>query len=366
MTENIILAAENYSSELDKVFVAKSATAFLADNALRTKFIGAKTVIMPEVNFDGLSNYDRKTGFSDGAVNVAHNSYTMTMDRARSLSIDREDMDEAGIASLAGKILGEYVRTKVVPECDAYVISKLAQAAEKRGNVISEAKMDEPFAAFNELVNRVQNIVGYDEEIVCFVDSVAYASLCASSEVSRMITVTDFKQGNIDLKVKSINGVAIIPVVSERMKNAYTFDENGFRHANEHKQVFMMVLPKTAAHLVKKTEKMRVFSPEQNSAADAYKFDYRIYSDVFVKESAADSIWVWESESFSFIEYPDEITASKESEEALISAFFDYRGDEEITYEWYLCDDKYGRGARKIENDGMYLCASEFEATGTY
>ena len=221
MTENIILAAENYSGELDKVFTAKSATAFLADNALRTKFIGAKTVIMPEVEFDGLSNYDRSTGFSNGAVNVAHNSYTMTMDRARSLSIDREDMDEAGIASLAGKILGEYVRTKVVPECDAYVISKLAQAAEKRGNIISEATMDEPFAAFNELINRIQNIVGYDEEIVCFVDSIAYAALCASPEVSRMITVSDFKQGNIDLKVKSINGVAIIPVVSERMRNSY-------------------------------------------------------------------------------------------------------------------------------------------------
>ena len=45
MSINSLASAEMYAGELDKVFTAKSATAFFADNALRTKFVGAKTVI---------------------------------------------------------------------------------------------------------------------------------------------------------------------------------------------------------------------------------------------------------------------------------------------------------------------------------
>lgn len=366
MSENFISTAEHYSDELDRVFTAKSATAFFADNALRTKFVGAKTVMIPDVSFDGLSNYDRSSGFADGAVSVAHNAYTMTMDRARSLSIDREDMDEAGIASLAGKILGEYVRTKVVPECDAYVISKLAQTAEKRGNLLTDASVDAPYSAFVDLINQVQSVAGYDEEIVCFVDSMVYAALCSSDEFSRAITVSDFKQGEVNLKVKSINDVAIIPVVSERMRNLYAFEENGFHVESNSNQIFMMALPKNAAHLVKKTEKMRVFTPEQNSAADAYKFDYRIYYDVFVKESAADAIWVWESPEITAIYTGADVQASAGSPELVITSYASVEGSGNIITEWYQCDDKYGRGARKLPETGSTCAAPQQLPKGTY
>ena len=236
-------------------------------------FVGAKTVIIPDVEFAGLTDYNREGGFENGAVTVSNTSYTMTMDRARSLQIDREDMDETGIASLAGKILGEYVRTKVVPECDAYVLSKLGTIAKQKGNLVN-GDMATPYETFVNLVNEVQSVAGYDEELVCFVDSHAYAALMASDEISRMITVSDFKQGEVNLKVKAINGVALIPVVSERMKTAYKFNkgaQGGFKPADDASEIFMLVLPKTAAHLVKKTEKMRVFTPEQNTGADAYK-----------------------------------------------------------------------------------------------
>lgn len=293
MSINSIAAAEMYSGELDRVFEAKSATAFFADNALRTKFVGAKTVIIPEIDFDGLADYDRAEGFTNGSVTVSGTSYTMTMDRARSLSIDREDMDEAGVANLAGKVLGEYVRTKVVPECDAYVLSKLGSLAKEKNNLVT-GDAAKPYETFVNLVNKVQSVAGYDEELVCFVDSATYAAFMSSEELTRMMTVTDFKQGEMNLNVKSINGIAIIPVVSERMKTAYDFKNDaagGFAPAADAADIHMLVLPKSAAHLVKKTEKIRVFTPEQNTAADAYKFDYRIYYDVFVKTAATDTVW---------------------------------------------------------------------------
>ena len=345
MSINSIENAVKYSNELDKMFAQKSATGFFADNALATKFVGAKTVIIPDVDFQGLADYDRDTGFTKGAITVSNTSYTMAMDRARSLQIDREDMDETGIANLAGKILGEYVRTKVVPECDAYVLSKLAGLAVTRANTI-EGEATKPFEALCNLINEVQAVVGYDEELVAFVDSYMFAALQNSAEISKMITVSEFKQGDVSLKVKSINGVAIIPVVSERMRTAYTFGTNGFKPAENSREIYMLVTPKSGAHLVKKTENMRIFTPEQNIDADAYKFDYRIYYDVFVNKSGLDSIWAWVSPEVSITTQPADKSVTEGSISGSLSVNAKSSGT--LSYQWYECSDVNGANAVKI------------------
>ena len=345
MSINSIENAVKYSTELDKMFAQKSATGFFADNALATKFVGAKTVIIPDVDFQGLADYDRDTGFTKGAITVSNTSYTMAMDRARSLQIDREDMDETGIANLAGKILGEYVRTKVVPECDAYVLSKLGGLAVTRANTI-EGDANKPFEALCSLINAVQSKVGYDEELVAFVDSYMFAALQNSAEISKMITVSEFKQGDVSLKVKSINGVAIIPVVSERMKTAYSFGANGFKPADNAREIYMLVTPKSGAHLVKKTENMRIFTPEQNIDADAYKFDYRIYYDVFVNKSGLDAIWAWVSPAVSITANPQNKSVTEGSISGSLSVTAKSEGT--LSYQWYECSDENGANAVKI------------------
>lgn len=348
MAINSIENAVKYSTELDKMFAQKSATGFFADNALATKFVGAKTVIIPDVDFQGLADYDRDTGYTKGAITVSNTSYTMAMDRARSLQIDREDMDETGIANLAGKILGEYVRTKVVPECDAYVLSKLGGLAMGRSNVIN-GEIENPYKALCQLINEVQSVVGYDEELVAFVDGYMFAALQNSAEISKMITVSDFKQGDISLKVKSINGVSIIPVVSERMKTAYTFnggDLGGFKPLSNAREIYMLVLPKTAAHLVKKTENMRIFTPEQNIDADAYKFDYRIYYDLFVNKSALDSVWAWVSPTVNITAQPSSVSVNEGSISGKLTVTATSEGA--LTYQWYKCKDENKSGAVKV------------------
>ena len=314
MSINSLEFATKMASELDKMHEQKAVTGFLADNVLRAQFVGAKTVKIPDLDFVGLVDYDRDNGFNRSKMTVANIPFTMEMDRARSIQIDREDLDETGVANLAGKVMGEYVRTKVVPECDAYVLSKLASIAAKTVEYTEdEQRLAEayegdahivswdaanPYKVFNQLVTKVWDKVGYDEELVCFIDSTAYSALMNSTEIARMITVSDFKQGGVNLKVKSINGVVLIPVSSSRMMTSYSFVDTddthgvgGFTPSEGAQHIRMLVLPKSAASLVKKTEKMRVFTPEQNLDADAYKFDYRIYYDVFVKRSGINSIW---------------------------------------------------------------------------
>ncbi len=352
MAINNLETASLYSEELDRLFIQKSATGFFADNAFGARFVGAKTVIVPDIDFQGLADYDRDTGFTRGAITVSNTAYTMQMDRARSLQIDREDLDETGIANLAGKILGEYVRTKVVPECDAYCLSKLSGLALSRGNTVTK-ETNEPFAALVELINNVQKKVGFDSELVAFIDAGMYARLANSTEISKMITVSDFKQGEVNLTVKSLNGVALIPVVSERMKTAYRYNSDaagGFVPAENAKSVFMVVCPKDGAHLMKKTEKMRIFAPDQNPDADAFKFDYRIYYDVFVKKSGLDAVWAWVAPEVKVTAQPTDKSVTEGSINASLSATGTCEDGSPITYQWYSCDQN-GNNAVKVAGE---------------
>jgi len=352
MPINSLENAQRYTGELDKLYLQKSATGFFADNNMRAKFVGAKTVLIPDVDFVGLADYDRDTGFTRGAITVANTSFTMAMDRGRSLQIDREDKDETGVANLAGQILGEYVRTKVVPECDAYCISKLAGIAATRSNTVA-GDLTKPYETLMKLITNVRENVGFDSELVCFIDSIMYAKLANSTELSRMITVSDFKQGEVNLKVKSVDGVALIPVVSNRMQTAYTFNSGsgnngGFTPTATAREIFMLVMPKSGAHLVKKTETMRIFTPEQNLDADAYKFDYRVYYDIFVKKSELDGIWAWISNGITISTQPADVTKTAGSISGSLSVSASATPSGTLTYQWYSADDATGKNPVKV------------------
>ncbi len=311
MAINTLEFCEKLTGELDKLFVQGPVTGFFTDNVLRSKFVGAKTVLLPEMELSGLGDYDRDTGFIKGTVTVSNQPYTLRMDRARSFQLDREDEDETGIANLAGQVLGEFVRTRVVPEVDAYCLSKLAGLAVTKGHTVSGTPKTEAFKMFNEACAAVQNEVGFDEPLVCFVNPTVWAAIQNSPELSRHISVTEFKKGDVYYEVKSINGIPLFPVADNRMKSAYVFndgatvtkDENGeiihdetaggFVPAENAQSIGLLILPKKAASLVKKTERVRTFDPSQNQAADAYKFDYRTYYDLIVKNSAADSVYAY-------------------------------------------------------------------------
>lgn len=301
MAINSMEFCEKLTGELDRLFVQGPVTGFLTDNVLRQKFVGAKTVLLPEMELSGLGDYDRDTGFIKGTITVQNQPYTLTMDRARSFQLDREDEDETGIANLAGQVLGEFVRTKVVPEVDAYCLSKLAGLAATRSHTVNGDPDTDILKMFLDACAAVQTQVGYDEELVCFVNPTVWTAIQNTPELSRMLTVSQFKKGDLNTEVRSINGIAILPVADSRMKTAFDFHDGasdgqqagGFTPSASAQNVGLLLMPKSAASLVKKTEQVRTFSPEQNQSADAYKFDYRTYYDLIVKNSGADAIYAY-------------------------------------------------------------------------
>lgn len=298
---NTIAYNQVMTEELDKALVQRSVTGFMADNNLRAKFIGAKTVLIPEVDTQGLGDYDRAKGFVSGTVTVANTPYVLGQDRGRSFQVDAQDADESGISDLMGKMMGEFVRTKVIPEMDAYVLSKVAGLAVTRNQTVAGAPASEIYRMLAEAFNKVRDAAGYDEELVCIVNSTVQAALESSSDLQRRLVLNDFKKGELTSKVQCLNGVPILPASDARMKTAYEFydgttsgqEAGGFVPATNAKSIGFLVMPKKAAMLVKKTEQVRNFTPAQNLNADAWKSDYRVYYDVFTKNSYLPTIYAY-------------------------------------------------------------------------
>lgn len=310
MAINTLAFNSKLTGELDKALIQEAQTGFLADNTMRAKFVGARNVLIPDLNMQGLGDYDRDDGFATGALTVASTTYTLTKDRGRQFQIDREDNDETGVANLAGQVMGEFVRTKVAPEMDAYVLSKLASTAVANSHTVTGTVSSQAYKMLTEGINGAQEAVGYSssEPLVAFVNPTFWAALMNTNEVTRQLTVGDFAKGEINTKVKMLNDVPIIPVSAARMKTDFTFydgvtDDSGTSGANQTvggfvpasgaSNVGFIVLPKRAAMLVKKSETVRTFSPEQNQKADAYLFQYRLYYDLFVRNSYKDTIFVY-------------------------------------------------------------------------
>lgn len=295
---NEISYAGKYAGELDRMIVQEAKTGFLADNVFRAKFSSSKTVYLPEVSMVGLGNYSRTDGFAKGDVTLTHTPYTLTQERSRQLFIDAQDADESGVPDLAGKLVGEYTRTQVIPEIDAYSISKLFSVANEKGNV-NEFSETSAVKTLLETLNNAEAAMEYDGSttLVALVDPTLYNLLMTSQELQRNIATDDFKQGEINLKVKNLNGCAIIPVAAGRMKSAYTFDtgatsnKGGFAVADGAKSIHAVVLPKDSASLVKKVDKVDMHGLGEDINRDGYTINYRLYYDLIVRNSRKETIF---------------------------------------------------------------------------
>lgn len=296
MPINSLEFVTKFTGEIDKQINHKLLTAFMEDNGFKAKFVGAKTVMIPEVDMLALGDYDRDNGFASGSVSVSNTPFVLTQDRGREFNIDREDMDETGVANLAGEVVSEFNRMKVVPEIDEYSISKVAAVAKAQNHYITTENYPiatKAYAAFDEALTSTREIVGDDMELVAFVSYKFWAALKASNEIAKFIISSDFKNGEVNRTVKSIDGVAIIPVPEARLYSAYdSLDgsegeeyNGGLTPSDTAKKIHLLVLSKDTARRIRKLEKVKIFTPDQNQKMDAWKFQYRLHYDVLIKNS---------------------------------------------------------------------------------
>lgn len=289
--DNDIELIELYLAILDEKYRYESVTEFLdAPEEIVQETQIAGTVLLPDVELDGLSDYGRDSGFQKGDLDLNWTAYDIEQDRGRQFQIDRfDDLETLEIAF--GTLAEEFMRNHVVPEIDAY---RFAQMAYEAGN----EDYGEPDA--NDIVEEIDEAheTLTDDEVpmegrVIFVNPTMFRHLKQSDLIDRYFDVGDNDQ-QVDTRFYELDGSPLVVVPSGRFYTEIDIHSGsgtaGFDNVGE-KINFMIVHP-TAVMPIVKHNAPRIFGPDVNQSADAYLFDYRIYHDIIIPDNKTDGIYV--------------------------------------------------------------------------
>lgn len=291
---NTIALAQKYLPLLDEVYKASSRTAIL--DATKVEIVNGNTIKVFKTSMDGLGNYNRNTGFTNGDVTGTWETMTLTKDRGRSFIVDRMDNEET-IGMAFGTLAGEFIRTKVAPEIDAYTFAKIAGTS---GILSANADVTVGTTDVPSLIDTAEMQMN-EEEVpgegrILFISETAYAGLRAKIVRTVLNDVT-----GINKDVETYNGMRVIRVPQSRFYTAITLYDGttsgqttgGYvgTATTGYKINFMIVHP-SAVNKVVKHVLPRIFTPEQYQNADAWKFDYRIYHDTFVYDNKVKGIYM--------------------------------------------------------------------------
>jgi len=292
---NSIALAQKYLPMLDEVYKASAKAAIL--DATKVDIVGGNTVKVFKTSMDGMGNYSRNNGFVDGSVTGTWETLTLSKDRGRSFQIDRMDNEET-LDMAFGTLAGEFIRTKVVPEVDAYTFAKMAGTTSILAGTPADIVVgttDVP--SLIEDAEKDMNEAEVPEEgRILFISETAYAGL-----KNKIVRTTMNGDQNVNRVVESFDNMRIIRVPQTRFYTAITLydgttsgqEAGGYvgTATTGYKINFLIVHPSAVCKVVKHVLP-RIFTPDDNQKADAWKFDYRLYHDMFVYDNKVKGIYL--------------------------------------------------------------------------
>ena len=285
---NNIETATLFQKACDRQLIEGATSGWMEANAGQVKYSGGRDIKIPTLSTDGLGDYDRNNGYPNGKVSLSYQTKQMTMDRGIRFLLDRIDVDESGFIANATAAMSTFQSENVIPEVDAYRYSKLCKYIADAGN--SESYTPTASTILSKIKNditKIQDKCGTADLVIIMPYTVADI-LESTDKLQRQINVGQFKQGNIDLTVKTLNGNPIIRVPSARMYSEYTFNSGaesfGFTKTETAKLINWIICPRTAPIAVSKTDSVKIFDPETTQGADAWTIEYRKFHDIWVKD----------------------------------------------------------------------------------
>lgn len=287
---NSISLATKFLPYLDDVYKRQSLSSVLDTASDRVNWIGAQTAKVFKVDVDGLGDYSRNAGFVPGSTDGTWETLTIERDRGRSFTIDVMDNDET-LGMAMASTLGEFERVQVVPEIDAYRFAKYAAGA---GTTVTATLSNSDDVA--GLIQTAEATLD-DKEVpyegrVLFVNPTIYSYL--KGDITRYTMNGD---PNVNGEVEMYDGMRVIRVPSARFNTVCTLAQptdasstGGYTAAGV--DINFMIIHPSAVLQVIKHQIPRVFSPEVNQEADAYKINYRVVHDCWVLANKTYGIYV--------------------------------------------------------------------------
>lgn len=256
---------------LDEVYKAAAKTAVL-DGApeLASQGANADELIIPKIDMDGLGDYDRSSGYTQGDVTFTNETVKCNFDRGRMFTVDNVDnMDTAGMAF--GRLSGEFIRTKVVPELDAFRFATYAgtNGADITSRTAAYADGEAVRKAIAAKYDAMTDAEVPTEGRYLFINPVLNGLLrdmdtTKSKElIARFAGVIEVPQTRFYTAIEQLDGKT-----SGQTKGGFKKAESGY-------ELDFLIVEKSAVIQYQKHVAPKTVTPEQNQDADAYKFGYR-------------------------------------------------------------------------------------------
>lgn len=304
MSINTLATATLFQNKLDKVAIQEAVTGWMDTNAGQVIYNGGAEVKIPKMSVQGLGDYDRDSGYQQGGVTLEYETRKMTQDRGRKFQLDPLDVNENNFVTTAAAVMGEFQRMYVIPEIDAYRLSKIATeaiTAKKAGMVTygytPGAEQTSALRKLKEGIKAVRNM-GYNTPLIVHATPDFIMEL--ELELAGKITAVTFSQGGINTQVPSVDGVPLISTPSNRMYTAIKIndgktggqEQGGYKKGDTAKDINFMILPRTTPIAITKQDIMRIFDPTVNQKLNAWQMDYRRFHDLWVLDNKIDSVYL--------------------------------------------------------------------------
>ena len=267
MPNNIELFKQ-YVPLLDEVYKLASLTSVL-DGAAELARAGANAneLIIPKMDMSGLADYSRNSGYVDGEVTLTNESVKCNFDRGRMFTIDTLDNAEtAGVAY--GRLASEFIRTKVVPELDAFRLAKYASVegiGTATGDLTTGANV---ITALRAAKNEMSEAEVPENERYLFITPTLYGM------------IQDLDSNKSKAAVEGFAGIIQVPqsrFYTAILQRTGAGDQaaGGYTKAEGAKDINFMIVHKPAVIQFQKHVAPKVITPDANQSSDGWKFGYR-------------------------------------------------------------------------------------------
>lgn len=291
---NQIELVTKYLPLLDEVYKQGAKSAILdADPSMVRATEDANVVKINKVDMDGLGDYSKTDGYPVGSINSDWETWTFSNDRGRRFNLDKMDnLENLGMAFLG--MTGQFLRTKVIPEKDAYTFATIASAdgvTSKDENLTSnntKQSIEASIAALGE--------AEVDEgNMVIFCTPTVKGAL--EAQLTRSLSSGETEYGQ---KLNYFNDIPLISVPQTRFYTAIDLLDGktggeiagGYKKNADGENINYIIMSKEAAVGIEKNAVTQIFAPEVNQLHDGWTFNYRFYYDVFTFENKTSGIIV--------------------------------------------------------------------------
>lgn len=285
---NSIALFKKYIDLLDEVYQNASCSSVLdGDKTMVKAGVNANEIVIPKIKMDGLADYSRSNGYVKGNVTIEYETVQFNYDRGRKFTVDAMDnVETAGIAF--GKLSAEFIRTKTVPELDAFRFATYAAAP----NILKVAVGTELTTgeAVLNAVSSAQNEM--DEHEV----STENRFLFITPTLLRLAESVDTTKSKAVLD----DFAKIVKVPQKRFSTAIELydgsaegeEAGGYVKAEGASDINFMIIEKSAVIQYSKHTVNKVITPEANQSDDGWAFFFRDYGLADYYENKTDGIYL--------------------------------------------------------------------------